>query len=360
MRQAGAANVCTGLGIVVDMDRLFFLLRLLIILLILVAAPGCTGSVGSIQRGSVSVAEPVAPVPPAVVLEELFNYERVRLGTVVQLRIHAGSRARAEQAAMAAFERIGELESVLSDYRKDSELNRLAGTSAGNVVQVSGDLMAAMARARVLSKRTGGAFDVTSGPLSRLWRTSFRHGRIPSDEAVEDAAARVGWSFMHLDEDRGTVFFDLEGMRLDMGAFGKGWIADAALAVLVEHGCPASLVEIGGDLAVGEAPPGRPGWSVGVALDEFGPSTTVLLSNCGVATSGDAEQFLDVDGVRYSHLFDPRTGWALTVPRAATVVAADAATADALASAVCVLGPVAGRALLSDWSDARLVAADME
>ena len=306
------------------------------------------------------MAEPAAPVPPAVVLDELFNYERVRLGTTVHIRIHARDQDRADQAVRAAFDRIDELEWVLSDYRKESELNRLGRTSAGNVVPVSGNLLAALARARLLSERTGGAFDVTCGPLSALWREAFGQERLPSEDAVADAAARVGWSFMHIDEARSTVLFDLEGMRLDMGAFGKGWIADAALAVLVEQGCPASLVEIGGDVAIGDPPPGRAGWSIGVALDETGPSQTVVLSNCGVATSGDAEQHLEVDGVRYSHLFDPRTGWAISVSRAASVIAEDAATADALASAVCVLGPVAGQALLADWADARLLAVEMQ
>ncbi len=306
------------------------------------------------------MSDPVAPKRSTEFLEELFQYERVRLGTTVHVRIHAPDRTRADRAVRAAFDRIDDLDRVLSDYRKESELSRLGGTSAGYPIPVSKDLLAAVSRARVLSKGTGGAFDVTSGTLSALWREAFGRERLPSEDAVADAAARVGWSFMHIDEDRSEVLFDVEGMRLDMGAFGKGWIADAALAVLAGQGCPASLVEIGGDIAIGDPPPGRAGWSIGVALDETGPSQTVVLSNCGVATSGDAEQHLEVDGARYSHLFDPRTGWAIAVPRAACVVAVDAATADALASAVCVLGPVAGRSLLANWSDARLLAAELE
>ncbi len=345
---------------VVGMDGAFSLLRSFIILLIPVAASACSVSEARIQPRAVEAGVPADPKHPVAVVDEPFNYARVRLGTTVSLRIHAPDRDRAERAAKAAFERIDVLESILSDYRTESELSRLRLVPAGSPVRVGDELLAAISRGRLLSKRTGGAFDLTVGPLSSLWRESFRRERLPSDDAVADAAARVGWSFVHVDAARSTVLFDLEGMRLDLGAFGKGWIADAALAVLVENGCPASLVEIGGDMAIGAPPPGRTGWSVGVALDASEPSRTVVLSHCGVATSGDAEQFLEMEGVRYSHLFDPRTGWALTVRRAASVVAVDAATADALASAVCVLGPVAGRALLAEWPGARLLAVDMQ
>lgn len=261
---------------------------------------------------------------------------------------------------MAAFGRIEALDAVLSDYRKDSELSGLSSASAGVAVPISPDLLEVLIRSRRLASETAGAFDPTCGSLTHLWRESFRLQRLPGDDAVAEAASRVGWSFMHLDSVRSTVLFDLEGMRLDLGAFGKGWIADEALEVLVTHGCPSSLVEIGGDLSIGDPPPGRAGWSVGVALDASAPSLTVLLADCGVATSGEAERHLDVDGVRYSHLLDPRTGWALTGRRAVTVVAPDAATADALASAICVLGPVAGRSLLADRSEARLLAIDMD
>ena len=292
-------------------------------------------------------------------IDEPFKYARVRLGTMVRIRIHAVDREHAEFAAQAAFKRIEVLEAVLSDYRPDSEAGRLKDLPAGQPAAVSADLLDMLSRSREISSRTSGAFDVTSGSLTSLWRGAFDSGILPQEQDIAAAASRVGWSFMHIDSTRSTVVLDLPGMQLDFGAIGKGWIADQALSVLAANGCPSSLVEIGGDLAIGDPPPGRTGWSVGVALGAQASKDSVLLSNCGVATSGDAEQFLEVGSTRYSHILDPRTGWPLTMRRAVSIVAEDAASADALASAICVLGPVAGPALLEQWPRARILASDL-
>ncbi|MDG2200130.1 MAG: FAD:protein FMN transferase [Phycisphaerales bacterium] len=293
-------------------------------------------------------------------INEPFKYARVRLGTTVRIQIHGVDRKRAEFAALAAFARIEALDRVLSDYHPDSEAGQLKDLPAGQPVVVSADLLEMLIRSREISSRTGGAFDITSGSLTVLWRGAFASGTLPEEQDVAAAASRVGWSFMHIDAARSTVALDLPGMQLDFGAIGKGWIADEALSVLAANGCPSSLVEIGGDLAIGDPPPGRSGWSVGVALGARAPEHSVLLSNCGVATSGDAEQFLEVGSTRYSHLLDPRTGWPLTMHRAVSIVAEDAASADALATAVCVLGPVAGPDLLVRWPRARILAANLQ
>ncbi len=252
------------------------------------------------------------------------------------------------------------LEQVLSDYRPDSEVVMLRMRASGEPIGIGPDLLEVLGRSRDMSARSGGAFDVTSGPLTLLWRSAFESGSLPTEDEVAAAASKVGWSFMRVDADRSTVQFDLSGMSLDFGGIGKGWIADQALQVLVGHGCPASLVDIGGDLAIGDAPPGRDGWRVGVSLDADDSTRFVVLSNCGVATSGDAEQHLVVDAVRYSHLLDPRTGWPLQTMRAVSVMSSDAASADALASAVCVLGPVAGPALVDRWPDSMILASRLD
>ena len=193
---------------VVGMDGAFSLLRSLIILLIPVAASACSVSEARIQPRAVEAGVPADPKHPVAVVHEPFNYARVRLGTTVSLRIHAPDRDRAERAAKAAFDRIDVLESILSDYRTESELSRLRLVPAGSPVRVGDELLAAISRGRLLSKRTGGAFDLTVGPLSSLWRESFRRERLPSDDAVADAAARVGWSFVHVDAARSTVLLE--------------------------------------------------------------------------------------------------------------------------------------------------------
>ncbi|MHC5005512.1 MAG: FAD:protein FMN transferase, partial [Planctomycetota bacterium] len=145
----------------------------------------------------------------------------------------------------------------------------------------------------------------------------------------------------------GRLELSLAGMQLDLGGIGKGFAADAAAEVLVARGCPRHLVDVGGDLRAGAAPPRRRGWTV--ALQPSGPGRDAIvlwLENAAVAASGDTEQFLEIDGRRYSHIVDPRTGIGLTTRAKVTVVAPDATAADALASALSVLGPDAGFAAL--------------
>ena len=285
----------------------------------------------------------------------LHEFTRIRMGTTVRLLIYSESLNRAESAAQAAFDRISDLESVLSDYDSSSEVRRLESREAGEPVEVSADLAYAVARSIEVSSMTYGAFDASCGPLTRLWRSSFLEGVPPDESSIALAAGRVGWSFITVEDDPPSLLFDLSGMCLDFGGIGKGIAADAALDVLKQEGCPRSLVNLGGDLAIGLPPPDLNGWSIGVALDDGDAVSHVELSQCGVATSGNAEQHLDHDGDRYSHIIDPRTGAALKHSFAVSVVAPDAAMADAMASAISVLGPVAGPSLVEVWPEVRIL-----
>ena len=312
-------------------------------------AGGCTST--AVERIG-EAPPPVATVPATEVLHE---FNRVRMGTTVRLLIYSSSPEQAESAARAAFDRISELESVLSDYDSSSEVRRLEASDVGEPVEVSADLAHAVARSTEVSSMTYGAFDVSCGPLTRLWRASFLEGTPPSDASIEAAAGRVGWSFITVKEDPPQLLFDLPGMALDFGGIGKGLAADAALDTLRAEGCPRSLVDLGGDLAIGLPPPGEHGWRIGVALDDDVATSHLELSQCGVATSGDAEQHLDHGGERFSHIIDPRTGFALKHSFAVSVQAPDATMADAMASAISVLGPVAGPSLAEVWPDVRIL-----
>ena len=169
-------------------------------------------------------------------------------------------------------------------------------------------------------------------------------GAAVREDLVEAARKATGYRLLSLDPVARTVTVSREGMQLDAGGIAKGFAADAALAGLRDAGLRRALVAAGGDLAVGDAPPGRAGWQIDLAgLDEANtaPGSPLVLSNCGISTSGDAEQWVEIDGVRYSHVLDPRTGVGLTGHTSATVVAADATTSDTLATAVEVSVPSA-------------------
>ena len=274
-----------------------------------------------------------------------FEYFRIQMGTRVRIVLYADSEGRAREAAAKAFERIDALERIMTDYDPSSELMRLSHDAGEAPRAVSQDLFAVLERAMEYSRLSGGAFDVTVGPLVELWRKARRSGRLPAPEALEAARARVGFRNLALDRTARTVDFAMAGMKLDLGGIGKGFAADQALAVLRSEGVSAALVAAGGDISLGEPPPSQPGWRIAIAnpgLAAAAAPPDLVLSHCGVSTSGDAEQFVEIGGARYSHVVDPRTGLGVRDSASVTLIAPDATGSDALATALSVIEPSAG------------------
>lgn len=277
-----------------------------------------------------------------------FEFAQPHMGTEVRLVLYARGRPAADEAAGAAFERIGALDRALSDYRDASELMAVSRRSGGGPIAVSDDLFRVLRAAQRIARESGGAFDVTVGPLSVLWRRARRQGVLPDDAHIAAARARVGYDKLVLDERRRTVTLTMAEMQLDLGGIAKGFAADEAAAVLGRCGIDRALIAAGGDIVVREPPPGRDGWRIAVASIDGAdrpPAGYITLRNAAVSTSGDAEQGTVIGGVRRSHIIDPRTGLAVTGRSSVTVVAANGTTSDGLATAVSVMG-VAGRRLV--------------
>ena len=227
----------------------------------------------------------------------------------------------------------------MSDYRPHSEV-RMLSQRPGDWQPVSRDLLVVLARAQEVSRQSSGAFDVTVGPLVQLWRASRKTGRLPDATELSRAKSRSGAPLLEVDTARRMVRLWVRDMQLDLGGIAKGYILQEGLKVLRARGVASAMIEAGGDVVVGEAPPGQPGWSMYIA----GADTAMLrrakaLTNSAVSTSGGTEQFVEVNGVRYSHVIDPRTGLGVTGLHLVTVIADDAALADASATALSVLGP---------------------
>jgi FAD:protein FMN transferase len=282
---------------------------------------------------------------------ELHRYEAVEphMGTLVRITLYAWGEQAANDAFRAAFDRLRDLDAVLSDYRPDSELNRITRSGFGRAVPVSEDLFAVLAASQDLAEATGGAFDVTQGPVIRLWREARKTGRVPDRSALQEAARRSGFRRLHLDAGHRTVTFDMAGMALDVGAIGKGYAASEAVEVLGGLGVRSALVAVSGDLAFSEAPPGQRGWRIGVHSGD--PAVVSLpgmleLTNAAVSTSGSSEQHVDIDGRRYSHIIDPSSGMGLVDDITVTVIARRGLDADGLDTAVSVLGAERGLALV--------------
>jgi len=280
---------------------------------------------------------------------ERFEFTRPAMGTEFRLAFFARDEEHASAAAEDAFARIAALDRTLSDYDPESELSRLSARSdegaLAAAIPVSEDLFELLATAEDVARASGGAFDVTVGPLTQLWRRARRQEELPDEARLAEARQAVGFEKLVLARETRGVRLLARGMRLDPGGIGKGFALDAALAVLARHGIDRALVVGGGDVAASGAPPGRRGWNVAIAgLDSAEPARDraaagIELAHAALSTSGDLVRYLELAGTRYSHILDPRTGRALTERRLASVLAPGAARADAWATALAVLGP---------------------
>lgn len=264
--------------------------------------------------------------------QERREFRELHMGMEVRIVLYAADEVRARSAARAAFDRIEELENIMSDYRPESELRQLEGRTS-EWVSVSQPLFDILARSVEVAEATDGAFDPTAGPLVALWRESRRTTQLPERRKLDSARALIGWYRIKMDTIGRRVRLTLPGMQLDLGGIAKGDIVQRALVELRARGAPSALVEAGGDIAVGDAPPGKHGWVISAGDSSF------TLINTKISTSGPQTQFVEIGSVRYSHVVDPRTGLGLTNSYGAIVISTDGALADALATALTVLGP---------------------
>lgn len=266
--------------------------------------------------------------------QDIIRVERTHpaMGTQFRIVVYVADSASAIPTIEQAFARVDTLEMIMSDYRNDSELNRLTRTAGRDTfVTVSEDLWNVLRLAQRISRRSRGAFDGSIGPLSKLWRRAFRQREMPAAEDLALAQSRVNYRWIKLRKRDRSVRLRRPEMRLDLGGIAKGYAIDAAAAVLRDAGIHRLLIDGGGDLYLGNPPPDRPGWRV------RSPQGETELHHVAIATSGDQYRYLEWAGRRYSHLIDPRTGYGVTHRRWVTVQAPSAVVADALASAASIL-----------------------
>jgi thiamine biosynthesis lipoprotein len=278
-----------------------------------------------------------------------FTYTEPHMGTTFKVILYAPDESTAKEASRAAFARIAVLDGIMSDYRPTSELMRLCAKAGGDPVPVGEELFFVLSRAEEVSRLSDGAFDVTVGPVVKLWRRARRTERLPDPDDLKKALALVGYEKVKLDPKAHTVRLPEPGMQLDLGGIAKGYAADEALRELERHKVTRALVAAGGDIAVSGPPPDADGWNIGIAPLEdpdSKPSRYLLLKDAAVSTSGDAEQYVEIDGKRYSHIVDPKTGIGLVGRRSATVVARRGVWADSLTKTVIVPGPERGLATI--------------
>ncbi len=284
---------------------------------------------------------PQLTVVPRAGLPGRFETRFPIMGTDARLEAAAPDEKAARrmfEAALAQFETVNGL---MSTYAPDSEISRLNREGAEAAVPLSEHSLAVLAKAAETSELTGGAFDVTYAPLRSLWREAHEAGSLPSDADVEATLEKVGHGKLQVEGDAARLA--APGMLVDLGGIAKGYAIDLAAEAMRREGTTSGIVDVGGDLRFIGLRDGGTRWRVQMrSPPEIEEVIILQLPECAVATSGDYARFFTVEGQRFSHIVDPRTGRPVTDAPSVTVVAPDAVTADALATALSVIGPEEG------------------
>ena len=265
-----------------------------------------------------------------------FEYVHPAMGVKFKIVLYANSKDSAEKAIRKSVAQIERLDLLLSDYKSSSEIRKLCASAPHKEWQsVSADLYQILKISKKINQETNGAFDVTIGNISRLWRLARKKKKMPTREKLSRALETVAMDKIELGKNSKVKLTKAE-LRVDFGAIAKGYAADRVISILKEHGIRSAMVDASGDIVVSQAPPNRNGWRIEVFGLKKGQRHFVEISNQAIATSGDLYQFFELDGKRFSHIVNPATGIGVTGPMSVTVIAKNGATADALASAVSV------------------------
>jgi thiamine biosynthesis lipoprotein len=281
------------------------------------------------------------------------------MGTLVEISVIGQDNESTADAMTQAFHEMQGIEKRMSRTIEESEVCRVNEAAGKHPVEVSRDLLLVARLARETSHLSEGAFDITVGSLVNLWTRCWKEDRVPTQEEVLGALRWVDYKDLVIDEARSRLFLTGMGMELTLGGIAKGYAVDRAFHVLHDFGVEDLIVNAGGDLRTGGTKFGAP-WIVGIRDPRDGSRimTKMSVTNAAVATSGDYERFFIKNGVRYHHILDPRTGFPARRCRSVTVVCDELVWADALATAVFVLGPVQGLDLVEKRPDTEALIVD--
>jgi thiamine biosynthesis lipoprotein len=271
------------------------------------------------------------------------------MGTFANITAVAEDQETIARSIEAAYAELAAVDDMMSDYKEDSELSTMNREAFDRPVPVSEAVFEVLQASVAYSRLSGGAFDVTVGPLVQLWRTMEKEGKKPTDELVAEAKAKVGYEKLILDEQSKTVRFAVQGMQLDLGGIAAGYGVDRAIEAMKAAGAAGGLVDVGGDIrCFGTSPKQTNVWRIGLENpDGDGDILLVLnLSDCAIATSGDYRKFVMLDDKRYSHIINPASGGSASELTSVTVIARTAIETDALSTAVSVMGQAKGLELI--------------
>ncbi|MBO0860314.1 MAG: FAD:protein FMN transferase [Chloracidobacterium sp.] len=287
-----------------------------------------------------------------------YEESRVSMGCVYTIDSFGPDLAGLREASAAALDEVDRIDRLMSDYKKDSELSRVNREAAKGPVKADPELFDFIAESLRYGRESEGAFDITVGPLMKVWGFFRGEGRMPEDAELARARNSVGYQHVILNQMDGTIFFDTAGVELDLGGIAKGYAVDRAVAVLKQYGVTSALVSAGGSTtyALG-APPGDPAWEIEVQdpVERDKIAIRIQLKDLALSVSGSYEKFFELNGKRYSHIMDPRTGRPVQGVLSVVVITGDGVSGDALDNVFYVLGVERGKASMKKFSATEVI-----
>jgi len=302
-----------------------------------------------------------AVAPGATPTEQVVELDATAMGTEVQIVIRADShtRVKALQAAHDAVAQIVRIEALMTDWNESSELSAINRAAGEQPVKVAAELLGLLQRSKQMSEITSGAFDVTYAGAGQFWDFKARPPQVPAPEVISKAIAFIDYRALELDLDAGTAFLTKKGMRIGLGGIAKGYAVDCASELIRKAGFKNHAVKAGGDMKVSGLWDKKL-WSVAIRdpRDRANVVAVLPVSNSAISTSGDYERFFELDGVRYAHIIDPRTGYPVQHMRSVTIVSKESWYSDAIAKGVFVLGVEKGLKLIEALPEVEAVVID--
>ncbi len=278
-----------------------------------------------------------------------YSYSFPAMGSTFEISAYTDDPQKLEQTLMAIEAEVLRLNAVFSDYDPTSELERLLAAPDPAALELSTDLYQILKQSEYWYQASDGIFDPSIGQLTHLWRKRRRSANLPSEKEIAEAKSHCGWHLVELDHQTRRINFRDSQVQIDLGGIATGFTVDRCFEMLTNSGVDCCLVNNGGDIRCGSAPPGRDGWNIEVAALEKSKASLHRLKvrNCAITTSGDLWRFTEVNGVRRSHIIDPRTGIGVPGPSSVTVISRTCIEVDVLGTTLSVLGAEQGMQFLA-------------
>ncbi len=290
----------------------------------------------------------------------VYTQKTKMLGSPFEMTVVAQDTVEGNYFIQKAIDEVKRIEHLISDWIPTTQISQVNQNAGITPIRVDQEVFQLIERAIKISKLTNGAFDISYASMDKIWKFDGSMKEMPTEEAIKNSVAKVGYQNIILNEKESTIFLKNNGMKLGLGGIGQGYIADKIKALLIESGCKSGIVNVSGDIfAWGKQPDGKP-WTVAIVnpINKNKVFATFPLEDSAVETSGSYEKYVTFNGKRYSHIIDPRTGYPAAGIVSVSVFAKTTEVADALATGVFVLGVDVGLDLINQLKGIECIIVD--